>query len=96
MDDEDAKKFYKAADEFPDIRYKTAMLTLLLTGMRRGELCGLEWSDIDFDDATITIARSLTAVRRVGLVLKDPKTESSKRVIVISDKLITVMTEYKA
>ena len=96
MDDEDAKKFYKAADEFPDIRYKTAMLTLLLTGMRRGELCGLEWSDIDFDNATITIARSLTAVRRVGLVLKDPKTESSKRVIAISDKLITVLTEYKA
>jgi len=96
MDNEDAKKFYKAADEFPDIRYKTAMLTLLLTGMRRGELCGLEWSDIDFDNATITIARSLTAVRRVGLVLKDPKTESSKRVIAISDKLITVLTEYKA
>lgn len=96
MDDEAAKRFYKAADEFPDIRYKTAMLTLLLTGMRRGELCGLEWSDIDFDNATITIARSLTAVRRVGLVLKDPKTESSKRVIAISDKLITVLTEYKA
>ena len=49
MDDEDAKLFYKAADEFHDIRYKTAMLTLLLTGMRRGELCGLEWQDIDFE-----------------------------------------------
>lgn len=96
MDDEDAKRFYKAADEFSDIRYKTAMLILLLTGMRRGELCGMEWSDIDFDNATITIARSLTAVRKVGLVLKDPKTESSKRVIAISDKLITVLTEYKA
>lgn len=96
MDDEDAKKFYKAADEYPDIRYKTAMLTLLLTGMRRGELCGLEWSDIDFENGTITIARSLTAVRKVGLVLKDPKTESSKRVIAISDKLISVLTEYKA
>lgn len=96
MDDEDAKKFYKAADEFPDIRYKTAMLTLLLTGMRRGELCGLEWQDIDFDNATITIARSLTAVRKVGLVLKEPKTESSKRVIAVSDKLLATLTEYKA
>ncbi len=96
MDDEDAKKFYKAADEFPDIRYKTAMLTLLFTGMRRGELCGLEWQDIDFDNGTITIARSLTSVRKVGLVLKGPKTESSKRVIAISDKLITALTEYKA
>ena len=65
MDDEAAKRFYKAADEFPDIRYKAAMLTLLLTGMRRGELCGLEWSDIDLENDTITIARSLTAVRRV-------------------------------
>ena len=96
MDDEDAKKFYKAADEYSDIRYKTAMLTLLLTGMRRGELCGLEWSDIDLENGTITIARSLTAVRKVGLVLKEPKTESSKRVIAISDKLIAVLTEYKA
>ena len=96
MDDEDAKKFYKAADEYHDIRYKTAMLTLLLTGMRRGELCGLEWQDIDFDNATITIARSLTAVRKVGLVLKEPKTESSKRVIAVSDKLLATLTEYKA
>ena len=95
MDDEDAKRFYKAADEFPDIRYKTAMLTLLLTGMRRGELCGLEWQDIDFENATITIARSLTAVRKVGLVLKDPKTESSKRVIAVSDKLLSTLKEYK-
>ena len=70
MDDEDAKRFYKAADEFPDIRYKAAMLTLLLTGMRRGELSGLEWSDIDLENGAITMARSLTAVRKVGLVLK--------------------------
>ena len=96
MDDEDAKKFYKASDEYHDIRYKTAMLTLLLTGMRRGELCGLEWQDIDFTNATIKIARSLTAVRKVGLVLKEPKTESSKRVIAISDKLLATLTEYKA
>lgn len=95
MDDEDAKKFYKAADEYPDVRYKAAMLTLLLTGMRRGELCGLEWQDVNFENATITIARSLTAVRTVGVVLKDPKTESSKREIAISVKLLTVLTEYK-
>lgn len=66
MDDEDAKKFYKAADEYSDIRYKTAMLTLLLTGMRRGELCGLEWSDIDLENGTITIARSRLFIGEYG------------------------------
>jgi len=95
MNDEDAKKFYAAADACTDIRCKTAAIILLLTGLRRGELCGLEWSDIDFDAATLSVARSVTTVVGFGVVEKDPKTESSKRVIAISDKLISVLTEYK-
>ena len=39
--------------------------------------------------------RSVTTVKGVGLVEKDPKTESSKRVISISDKLVAVLMEYK-
>ena len=95
MNDEDAKKFYAAADAYPDIRHKTAAMILLLTGMRRGELCGLEWSNIDFKECAITIARSVSTVAGFGVVEKDPKTESSKRVIAISDKLLSVLTEYK-
>lgn len=96
MNDEDAKKFYAAADTYPDIRYKTAAMILLLTGMRRGELCRLEWSNIDFKEATITIERSVAMVAGIGVVDKEPKTESSKRVIAISDKLLSVLAEYKA
>jgi len=95
MNDEDAKKFYAAADACEDIRYKTAALILLLTGIRRGELCGLEWSNINFDESTITIARSITTVTGFGVVEKEPKTESSKREIAISEKLIRVLAEYK-
>lgn len=95
MNDEDAKKFYAAADACEDIRYKTAALTLLLTGVRRGELCGLEWADIDLESATITIARSITTVSGFGVVEKEPKTENSKREITISDKLLSVLGEYK-
>ena len=79
MNYEDAKLFYAAA------------LILLFTGIRSGELCGLEWSNIGFEEGTITIERSVTTVKGVELVEKDPKTESSKRVISISDKLV----EYK-
>ena len=75
MNDEDAKLFYAAA------------LILLFTGIRSGELCGLEWSNIGFEEGTITV----TTVKGVELAEKDPKTESSKRVISISDKLV----EYK-
>lgn len=95
MNDEDAKKFYAAADAHQDIRYKTAAMLLPLTGMRRGELCGLEWSNIDFEEATITIERSTTTVAGIGLMEKEPKAESSKCVIAISDKFLSVLTEYK-
>lgn len=90
------KRFYAAADAYSDIRYKTAALILLLTGVRRGELVGLEWSDIDFKESTITIARSVTTVGGFGVVEKEPKTESSKRDISISEKLLTALQEYKA
>ena len=95
MNDEDAKLFFAAALSYQDVRCKTAALILLLTGIRPGELCGLEWSNIGFEEGTITIERSVTTVKGVELVEKDPKTESSKRVISITDKLVAVLVEYK-
>ena len=95
MDDEQAKIFYKAVMDYPDIRYKTAMLLFLLTGFRRGEVAGLQWGDINFEDKTITISRSLTSVKGFGMVLKEPKTETSSRTISVADTLITALKEYR-
>ena len=95
MNDEDAKKFYNAASSYEDIRIKTATMILLMTGMRRGELCGLEWDDIDLEEKTISIKRSVVAVKSLGVITKEPKTESSKRIIGISDNLTAVIREYK-
>lgn len=95
MNDEDAKKFYAAAESYPDIKIKTAAELLLLTGIRRGEICGLEWDDVDFEEETITIRRSVVTVKGYGAVTKTPKTESSNRVIGISSHLVQVLREYK-
>lgn len=94
MSDDDAKRFFKCIMEYPDIRYKAAMLLFLLTGFRRGEVAGLEWKDVDFDKKEITVARSITTVKGFGMVLKEPKTETSKRTITVSDTLIKVLREY--
>ncbi|HPF54883.1 MAG TPA: tyrosine-type recombinase/integrase [Clostridia bacterium] len=96
MNDEDAKRFFTAANACDDIRLKTAALMLLFTGIRRGELCGLAWEDVDLTSGTITIVRSVSTVSGFGIIVKEPKTESSKRTLSISDKLIVVLTEYKA
>jgi integrase len=42
-----------------NIIYYTAFLTAAYTGMKRGELLGLKWEDIDFEKSTISIERNL-------------------------------------
>jgi integrase len=95
MNDEEVHKFFDTLIVYPDIRIKCSLMILILTGFRRGELAGLEWGDIDLDRKTIKIQRSLTTVKGYGVLLKEPKTENSKRIISISSMLIDVLKEYK-
>lgn len=95
MDDEQAKKFYETLAYYPDLRVKAALLTFLLTGCRRGEVAGLEWKDVDFNRRTISINRSIIAVKRRGLIEKETKTENSVRTISIPYILLNALKEYK-
>ena len=63
------------------ILYRCAVEVLLFTGMRRGELLGLEWSDIDFNNQTINIHRSSLYLAERGVFEDDTKNASSNRVI---------------
>jgi integrase len=45
------------------------------TGARRGEVCGLRWSDIDLEAATVRIERSVSATKRDGVFIKTTKTD---------------------
>jgi integrase len=48
------------------------------TGCRRGELCGLQWGDIDFEKATMVVARSISDTPG-SVVVKDTKTHAARR-----------------
>lgn len=80
LDDKQAIHLLELLEAQP-IYYRTAVTVLLFTGMRRGELMGLVWSDIDFDNNTITIQRSLQYLPDMGVFTSDTKTKSSRRVI---------------
>lgn len=71
------------------------LLILLFTGIRRGELAGLNWSDIDLEKETLSIERAYIYIDGYGLILKEPKTKSSKRVIAIPNLLTTQLKEFK-
>ena len=61
----------------------------MFTGMRRGELLGLTWKDIDFDRHTINIQRSAQYLPDVGVFMDETKTKSSNRVIKVPSSAIS-------
>lgn len=76
--------------------YRCAVMVLLFTGMRRGELLGLHWDDINFEDSTISIHRSLCYVSGKGLFEDTTKNKSSARVIKVPTHAIAALRRWKA
>jgi integrase len=52
---------------------------LILTGIRRGELCGLRWADADLDRGVLTVSRTLLQLG--GKLTERPKTAAGERLI---------------
>lgn len=63
-------------------------LTALGTGMRRGELCGLRWKDVDFERALLRVEQSVEQTKRC-LTIKSPKTRHGRRTITLPASLVT-------
>ena len=63
-------------------------------GMRKGELLALEWSDIDFENSTVSITKSTAVVNGVQ-VIKEPKTKNSKRIVSIPRHLTQRIKDMK-
>lgn len=70
-------------------------LLAIYTGMRRGEILGLKWSDIDFDKKVINVQRSLAYIPEKGYVLTSVKTKSSRRQIPIPNKVVKELLQHK-
>lgn len=78
-----------------DTKYKVAIILTVFTGVRLGELMGLEWQDVDFKNGIISINRSSQYLADMGVFTKVPKTESSIREIAIPEFIISLLEEYK-
>lgn len=74
--------------------FTIAVRIAIEAGMREGEICGLQWGDVDLDEKLIRVRRSLA--RADGKVyLKEPKTYAGKREIPISPRLTKVLKEWR-
>jgi integrase len=75
-------------------RYHPIFYLAAYTGMRKGEILGLMWDDIDFEEKTIRINKTLYRIK-TGTILQEPKTKASIRKIYMDDDIIRVLKKQK-
>lgn len=90
---EEAQSFLEALETAPE-KYRMFFNLAIFTGMRNGELLGLEWKDIDFEKSTIFINR-ISYYHDHQLMTGTPKTKKSERILKISKDLLAMLREYR-
>lgn len=85
---------------FADKRtYMLGVVVCLYTGLRIGELLALTWKDVDFGNGTISVTKTCydgnDSEGKFGLIVDEPKTPSSRRIIPLSKQMISVLKEIR-
>lgn len=99
----DENEIKRLKEVFKGNKYENIVLFALGTGMRRGEIFGLQWSDIDFKNKQIHIIHNLSYIasditensKTYHLELQTPKTENSVRTIPMSDTIYNLLMSMK-
>ena len=73
----------------------------MTTGLRIGELCPLQWRDIDLEKRILTVTKTMqriqcpTASGKTKLIITDPKSESSRRQIPIPECMVSFLLKFR-
>lgn len=95
LDEKQAAHLITLLDSEP-MQYRAMILLLINTGLRRGELCALQWKDIDLEKAVLQVHRNTVYLAGRGLIDDTPKTASSQRAIKLPANCIPMLKEYRA
>lgn len=82
-------------------RTTVAIYLSLYTGLRLGEICGLKWKDVDMERGFIHISRTVlrikahTADAKTSKMVLEPKTQSSRRTVVMTTFLAEYLLRYR-
>ena len=88
-------EYQKAIAAMDDIKARTAVTLLYWSGMRKGELLALLWSDIDLETGKLSITKSLQRLNGKNVVT-EPKTAKSNRIILLPEPALKALREYKS
>lgn len=77
------------------LKYQVFYNVVIFAGLRRGELLGLNWTDIDFDNCIMLVRRNSQYTKRKGLYCKTPKTPTGRRTLKLPEMLFTSLRRLK-
>ena len=66
----------------------------LYLGLREGEVLGIHREDVDLAHGVINVRHTVSSLKGIGLVITEPKNESSKRSVTIPDTALQVLRTY--
>jgi len=92
LDDDQARRFVAVAR---GARLEALFILAIYTGMRRGELLGVRWSDINLDKGALRVAQQLQRIRG-QLVFSEPKSKKSRRTITLSASVVAALRAHRA
>jgi integrase len=81
--------------EYETVRIKALVHLFLITGCRRGEIGGLLWSSVDWENRQIYIDRAIKYSKGMGIYEDTPKTKTSVRWIKLPEETMALLDEYR-
>jgi len=100
----DAEQAGRLLETAKGSRYEAVYQLALMLGMRRGELLGLRWADVDLDGRTLRVSQSLQRIatgtdakgKKTALLATEVKTDGSRRTIALPDSIVRALKAHKA
>jgi integrase len=92
LSEEQARRLLQVAQGH---RLEVLLNLALVTGMRRGELIGLKWSDIDLERGTLQVRRTVDRIGTHGFIESEPKTAKGRRQIILPRFMVDLLKQHR-
>lgn len=91
---EEVAQLFQLLETAP-LKYRTFFTLAIYSGFRRGEMLGLEWKDIDWDNCVISVRRTSNYTASKGIYTDTTKTKKSQRSLKFPQCVMDLLREYK-
>ncbi len=92
---EEMKQLFKLVNQYAPLKYKAFLTLAVYSGFRNGELMGLEWKDVDWENNVISVRRTSNYTVTDGNYTDTPKTKSSIRSLKLPQQVFDVLSELR-